>query len=177
MFTLLNRVAAVNWVPTMHNYEVATGLSRFIYSVGNKVNFDFGTYIFQQTVKHAKTLAIKMPIAFPSLLCGIIVNQRPDVLVKEDMACRRDSAISFSAQDLNVDPNVGTSATSAMGRKKMISTLKETCKALEEKKLRLEAVIAGLELKEEQDQPKVNAEDDEEAEDHAAEDIDGSADF
>ncbi|KAK2449013.1 hypothetical protein QL285_008251 [Trifolium repens] len=93
------------------------------------------------------------------------------------MACRRDSTISFSAQDLDVDPNVGTSATGAMGRKEMISTLKETCKALEDKKLRLEAVIAGLELEEEQDQPEVNAEDDEGAEDHAAEDTDGSADF
>ncbi|KAK2449012.1 hypothetical protein QL285_008250 [Trifolium repens] len=68
----------LTFMPTTHNYEVATGLARFIYCVGNKVNFDFGTYIFQQTVKHAKTLAIKMPIAFPSLLCGIIVNQRPD---------------------------------------------------------------------------------------------------
>ncbi|KAK2408498.1 hypothetical protein QL285_044004 [Trifolium repens] len=118
-----------------------------------------------------------MPIAFPSLLCGIFVNQRPDVLVNEDMACRRQSAISFSAQDLNVDSNVSTSATGALSRKEMISTLKETCKALEEKKTRLEAVIAGLELEEEQDKPKVNAEDDEEAEDHAAEDTDGSADF
>ena len=55
--------------------------------------------------------------------------------------------------------------------------MKETCKALEEKKTRLEAVIAGLELEEEQDQPEVNAEDDEEAEDHAVEDTDWSADF
>jgi hypothetical protein len=161
IFTLLNRVAVVNWVPTTHNYEVATGLARFIYCVGNKINFDFGTYIFEQTVKHAKTLAVKLPIAFPSLLCGIIVSQRSDVLVKEDMACRRDSAISFSAKDLDVDSNVGTSATTgAMSRKDMIATLKETCKALEEKKVRLEAVIAGLELEEEQDQPEVNAEDD-----------------
>jgi hypothetical protein len=164
-------------VPTTHNYEVATGLARFIYCVGNKVNFDFGTYIFEQTVKHAKTLAVKLPIAFPYLLCGIIVSQRSDVLVKEDMACRRESTISFSAKDLDVDSNVGTSATTgAMSRKDMIATLKETCKALEEKKLRLEAVIAGLEL-EEEPQPEVNAEDDEEAEDHAAEDTDGSADF
>jgi hypothetical protein len=98
-----------------------------------------------------------LPIAFPSLLCGIIVSQRSDVLVKEDMACRRESAISFSAKDLDVDSNVGTSATTgAMSRKDMIATLKETCKALEEKKVRLEAVIAGLELEEEQDQPEVN---------------------
>jgi hypothetical protein len=41
----------------------------------------------------------------------------------------------------------------------------------------LEAVIAGLELEEEQDQPEVNIEDDEEAGDPTAEDTDGSADF
>ncbi|WJX83434.1 hypothetical protein P8452_66097 [Trifolium repens] len=106
------------------------------------------------------------------------MSQRSDVLVKEDMACRRESAISFSAQDLDVDSNVGTSATTgAMSRKDMIATLKETCKALEEKKVRLEAVIAGLELEEEQDQPEVNVEDDEEAGDPRAEDTEGSEDF
>ncbi|KAK2382907.1 hypothetical protein QL285_070418 [Trifolium repens] len=178
MFTILNRIAAANWVPTTRNYEVATGLARFNYPVGNKINFDFGTYIFEQTVKHAKTLAVKLPIAFPSLLCGIIVSQRFDILVKEDMACRRDSAISFSAQNLDVGSHVGTSATTgAMSRKYMIVTLKDTCKALEEKKLRLEAVIAGLELEEEEDQAEVNAEDDEEAGDPTAEETDGSADF
>jgi hypothetical protein len=111
------------------------------------------------------------------LLCGIIVSQRPDVLVKEDMACRRESAISFSAQDLDVDLNVGTSATGAMSRKEMITTLKKTCKALEEKKLRLEDVIVGLELHEEQNQPEVNVEDDEEDDNPTAEDTDGSANF
>jgi hypothetical protein len=118
-----------------------------------------------------------LPIAFPSLLCGIIVSQRYDVLVKEGMACRRDSAISFSAQNLDVGSHVGTSATGGMSRKGLIATLKDTCKSLEEKKLRLEVVIAGLEFEEEQDQPEVNAEDDEEAGDHAANDTDGSEDF
>jgi hypothetical protein len=61
------------------------------------------------------TLAIKMPIAFPSLLCGIIVSQRPDVLVKEDMA--------FSAHNLDVGSNVGTSVAGAMSRKDMIGHL------------------------------------------------------
>ncbi|KAK2396314.1 hypothetical protein QL285_057971 [Trifolium repens] len=178
MFTILNRIATANWVPTTHNYEVATGLARFIYPVGNKVNFDFGTYIFKQTVKHAKTLVVKLPIAFPSLLCGIIVSQRSDVLVKEDLACRRDSAIFFSAQNLDVGSHVSTSATGAMSRKDMIATLKDTCKAVEEKKLRLEAVITCLELEEEKDQSEVNADmNNEEAGDPTAEDTDGSEDF
>lgn len=93
------------------------------------------------------------------------------------MACRRDSANSFSAQNLDVGSHVSTSATGGMSRKGMIATLKDTYKSLEEKKLRLEVVIAGLEFEEEQDQSEVNAEDDEEAGDHAANDTDGSEDF
>jgi hypothetical protein len=74
--------------------------------------------------------------------------------------------------------NVGTSATGALSRKDMIATLKDTWKALEEKKLRLEAVIAGLELEEERDQPEDNAElDDEEAGDSTEEDTEGSEDI
>jgi hypothetical protein len=65
------------------------------------------------------------------------------------MACRRESLISFSAQQLNVTPDVGTSGSNtAMSRKDIIAALKDTCKALEEKKLSLEAIIASLEQEE-----------------------------
>jgi hypothetical protein len=175
MFTILNRIDAANWVPTTHNYEVATSLARFIYPVGNKINFDFGTYIIEQTIKHVKTLAVKLPIAFPSLICGIIVSQRPDILVREDIACKRDSDISFNAKQLDVTPDVGTSATpGGMTMKDMIAMLKDTCKALEEKKLGLEAVIAGLELEEAEENAQVN---EEEAGNSEAENTDGSDAF
>lgn len=178
VFNILNRIAAANWVPTTHNCDVATGLARFIYAVGNKINYDFGTYIFDQTVKHAKTLAVKLPIAFPSLLCGIILSQRPDILGKEDMACRRETAISFSLKQSDVTPDVGTSSsTSVMSRKDMIAALKETCKALEEKKTKLEAVIAGLELEDEQTMAEDEELEEEEPNDSEAEETDGSQDI
>ncbi|MCH96031.1 envelope-like protein, partial [Trifolium medium] len=67
-YALLNIIAVVNWVPTSHSSDVATGLGRFIYVVGTKTKFDFGSYIFEQTVKHSKSLAVKIPIAFPTIL-------------------------------------------------------------------------------------------------------------
>ncbi|MCI25855.1 envelope-like protein, partial [Trifolium medium] len=76
-YAILNKIAAINWVPTTHSSDVATGLGRFIYAVGTKTPFDFGSYIFDQTIQHAKSLAVKMPIAFPTLLCSIILNQHP----------------------------------------------------------------------------------------------------
>jgi len=40
---------------------------------------DFGAYIFEQTIKHAKTDVVKFPIAFPTLLCNIILDQYPSI--------------------------------------------------------------------------------------------------
>jgi hypothetical protein len=112
-------------------------------------------------------------------LCGIIISQRPDILIREDITCKRDSAISFSTNQLDVTPDVGTSAApGGIPRKAMIALLKDTCKALEEKKLSLEAVIAGLELEEEQAEAEENVQvNEEEAGDSAAENTDGSDAF
>ena len=49
-------------------------LDKFIYVVRSKAKMKFGAYIFEQNIKHAKTYAIKFPIAFPTLLCSIILD-------------------------------------------------------------------------------------------------------
>ncbi|XP_058774620.1 uncharacterized protein LOC131648903 [Vicia villosa] len=73
-YAMLHKIGAANWVPTNHKSTIAIVLGRFIYTVGTKAKFDYGTYIFEQTMKHAGSLSIKGPIAFPSLICGIILN-------------------------------------------------------------------------------------------------------
>ncbi|MCH95220.1 envelope-like protein, partial [Trifolium medium] len=94
-YALLNKIAAVNWVSTTHSNNVATGLSKFIYVVGTRTPFDFGSYIFEQTILHGKTLAVKMPIAFPTLLCDIILAQHPGICTDSDMPSRRESDLSL----------------------------------------------------------------------------------
>jgi hypothetical protein len=151
-FVVLNRIAAANWVLTTNTCDMATGLSKFIYAVGNKINSDFGTYVFYQTMKDAKTLSIKLHIAFPSILCGIILSQHSEILGKEDVACKRDSPLTISTRLFEVGhaPDIArtssTATRSTMSRKDMIATMKETCQALEEKKLKLEGHNAGMEL-------------------------------
>ena len=78
-YSILNRIVVINWVPTTHSSDVATRLGKFIYVVGSKSKMDFGTYIFEQTVKHAKTDAIRFLIAFPTLLCSIILDQHHNI--------------------------------------------------------------------------------------------------
>lgn len=52
-YVLLHRIGAANQVPTNHTSTIATGLGKFIYIVGTKATFDFGSYVFEQTMKHA----------------------------------------------------------------------------------------------------------------------------
>ncbi|XP_058726249.1 uncharacterized protein LOC131597575 [Vicia villosa] len=73
-YAMLHKIGAANWVPTNHKSTISIVLGRFMYDVGTKVKFDYGAYIFDQTIKHAGSFSIKGPIAFPSLLSGIILD-------------------------------------------------------------------------------------------------------
>ena len=61
---------------------MATGLARFIYVVGTRSPFAFGSYILDETVLHGKSCTVKMPIVFPTLMCDIILAQHPDICTK-----------------------------------------------------------------------------------------------
>ncbi|XP_045831598.1 uncharacterized protein LOC123922992 [Trifolium pratense] len=57
-YAILNRIGSTNWVPTKHATNVATNLGRFIYAVGTKVDYDYGSFIFDQTIKHIGSTAV-----------------------------------------------------------------------------------------------------------------------
>ncbi|PNY16757.1 envelope-like protein, partial [Trifolium pratense] len=56
LYAILNKIAAHNWVPTTHSSDVARDLGKFIYVV-----------------------------AFPTLLCSVILEQHPDILRDSDV--------------------------------------------------------------------------------------------
>ncbi|XP_058774636.1 uncharacterized protein LOC131648922 [Vicia villosa] len=114
-----NKIEAAKWVPTNHKSTISVVLGRFLYVVGTKANFDYGTYIFDQTMKHAGSFSIKGPIAFPSLLCGIILNQYPNILNEHDTVCKRESPLAFHYklfQGTHVPDIVMTSAETSKSR-------------------------------------------------------------
>ncbi len=51
---------------------------------------DFGTYIFEQTIKHAKIDAIRFPIDFLTLLYSIILDQHPNIKITSDVPKKRE---------------------------------------------------------------------------------------
>ncbi|XP_057444249.1 uncharacterized protein LOC130736430 [Lotus japonicus] len=60
-YAILDRNGAVNWVPTQHNSGVSTTLAKLIYKIGTSTDFDFGSFVFEQTMKNVDTCAVKLP--------------------------------------------------------------------------------------------------------------------
>ncbi|KAH1265194.1 hypothetical protein GmHk_01G000949 [Glycine max] len=157
-YAILHRIGAANWVPTNHTSTVATGLGKFLYAVGTKSKFNFGNYIFDQTVKHSESFAVKLPIAFPTVLCGIMLSQHPNILNNIDSVMKRESPLSLHYklfEGTHVPDIVSTSgkaaASGAVSKDDLIAELKDTCKVLEatikattEKKMELERLIKRL---------------------------------
>ena len=96
--------------------------------------FDYGSYIFYQTIKHANTCATKLPIAFPTLICGSILQQHPGILSTLDSRSKSGAPLSLHRklfEGEHVPDIVSTSAgaenkTTSKGG--MIIELTEVCK-------------------------------------------------
>ncbi|XP_058784281.1 uncharacterized protein LOC131659056 [Vicia villosa] len=155
-YAMLHKIGAANWVLMNHKSTISTVPGIFLYVVGTKAKFDYGSYIFDQTMKHAGSFSIKGPIAFPSLMCGIILDQYPNILNEHDVVYKRESPLAFHYklfQGKHVPDIVMTSAeTSKSGalvsKAEVIAMLKETCKELESRKISLEKMISTLEMDE-----------------------------
>ncbi|XP_045794053.1 uncharacterized protein LOC123888927 [Trifolium pratense] len=155
-YALLNKTGAANWVPTTHSNSVATGLAKFIYVVGTSTVFDYGTHIFNATILHGSSTAVKMPIAFPTLICGIILSQHPDICTNSDVPVSRPSALTMDFRLLEgthaADIAVASLKKPAAGmtKRQMIANLREVSKMLGEKKELVDGVIQALELEQSQ---------------------------
>ncbi|XP_045791671.1 uncharacterized protein LOC123886395 [Trifolium pratense] len=153
-YTILNRIASVNWVPTTHASDIATSLGKLIYMIGTGTKFNAGQYIFNQVVQHAKTSVSKQPIAFPTLICDIILSQHPHIRHEGESAKKRATPLAIHqklyskqhAPDI-VGPS-NAAADTPMTRKEMIAMLEANCKELDEKKLQFERMIHALRVEE-----------------------------
>jgi len=140
-YAILNRIGATNWVPTTYSSYIATGLGKFIYVVGTKAKMDFGNYVFEQTVKHTKTDVVKFPIAFPTLMCSIVLDQHPNLKTSTDVPKKRESPLTLHYKlfgSSHVPYIVGTFETvptvGLMTRQEIVAALKDTCVMMDERK-------------------------------------------
>ncbi|XP_050915304.1 uncharacterized protein LOC127130317 [Lathyrus oleraceus] len=134
-YAILHKIGAANWVPTNHISNIANTLGRFIFAVGTKVKFDYGRFMFEQIIKYTTTNAVKLPIAFPSMIYGIILNQHPGILCSSDLPSRRKPTLSVHYklfEGSHVEDIVMTSALKRPASK--VGTIAELKETLEQAK-------------------------------------------
>ncbi|XP_050916693.1 uncharacterized protein LOC127131842 [Lathyrus oleraceus] len=137
-YVVLHRIGDANWVPINHTSNITTGLGKFIYIVGTKSSFDFGSYVFDQTMKHVVSYAMKMPIAFPLLICGVIVSQHPSILISSNSICKRNPSLSLHYRLFTrkyvpyIVMTSGQTSSRHTTRIGVLAELKDTCKTLDE---------------------------------------------
>ncbi|XP_058768651.1 uncharacterized protein LOC131642421 [Vicia villosa] len=126
-YAMLHKIGAANWVPTNHKSTISAVLGRFMYVVGTKAKFDYGAYIFDHTMKHARSFMCKTesPLAFHyKLFQGKHV---PNIVMTSAETSKSGASV---------------------GKAEVITILKETCKELEARKMSLEQMIRTLEMDE-----------------------------
>lgn len=156
-YVILHRIYVVNWVPTNHTSTIASGLGKFIYVVSKRKDFDFGAYIFNQIMKQAFSSAVKIPICFPSLFCGIILKQHPGILLVVASVKKRESRLTLHYKLFGGAHVIDIVLTSSQvpgpitSKKGIIAPLKETYSELDNSigistasKIKLESLIKAL---------------------------------
>ena len=94
-YAILHKIGAANWAPSSHTSSVPAHMARLIYAIGTKSAMDFGNYVFDLTMKHGDTFAVKLPIAFPCLLTELILSQHPDLLRADEKETPKSKPLNF----------------------------------------------------------------------------------
>jgi RNase P/RNase MRP subunit p29 len=134
-----------------------------LHAIGTKSHFDFGSFVFEQTLKHGDSYAVKMPIAFPCLLTELIISQHPDIVRASEEESPKSSPLNFDyrlfvgthVRDIEDQPakEAGISGmVSEPVKEDLLSELIDISKALQEtisictaKKTRIDKLIMQLE--------------------------------
>lgn len=83
-YDVLNKIGSSNWAPTNHSLGITTTYAKLIFQMGTKAKMNFGEYVFKKTMKHVDSFDVRLPIIFPYLLIGIILNQQSKAVHHEE---------------------------------------------------------------------------------------------
>lgn len=59
---------------------------------------DYGKFVYKQVMRHVGSEAIKIHIAYPSFMCGIMLRKHLGILIEDEVksSCTATAKISFS---------------------------------------------------------------------------------
>ncbi|KAI5390133.1 hypothetical protein KIW84_075457 [Lathyrus oleraceus] len=94
-YDVLNRNGPTNWEPINHSSGITITLAKLIFQIGTKTKMNIGEYVFEKTMKQVDSFVVKIPITFPCLLNGIILNQHPGFLHLEEAQNKKAVSLAF----------------------------------------------------------------------------------
>ncbi|XP_057432424.1 uncharacterized protein LOC130725192 [Lotus japonicus] len=164
MYVVLFKIGCANWMATNHFSGVTPPLARMLYLIGTRGEFDFGKLVFDQTLKHAGSYAVRLPILFPCLLSELIVKQHPHVVRADEPQGKRPLPLKFDyhlfagthVPDIVLSASKGsasTSGTQAVGSSKddilaefraVSKSLDDTIQACKIRKLNVDKLIKAM---------------------------------
>ncbi|XP_057445590.1 uncharacterized protein LOC130737756 [Lotus japonicus] len=94
-YAVLYKIGTANWMATNHLSGVTPSLARMLHLIGIAGEFDFGKLLFEQTLKHVGSYAVKLPILFPCLLSEIIAHQQPTIVRADESQGKKPLPLRF----------------------------------------------------------------------------------
>ena len=166
-YAILHKISAANWAPTSHTSTINASLARLLFAIGTKSKLDLGSYVFEQTLKHGESFAVKMPIAFPCLITEMIISQHPAILRDNEEEFPKGHPLNFDyrlfvgthVKDIEDQPAKESGHSGLMTepvKEDVLSELIDTSKALQEtirictdKKIRIDKLIMQIQAEKE----------------------------
>ncbi|XP_057452952.1 uncharacterized protein LOC130744818 [Lotus japonicus] len=94
-YAVLYKIVTENWMATQHLSGVTPPLAIILYLIRTGGDFDFGNFVYEQTLKLAGSFAVKLPILFPCLLSRLIVHQYPNIVRAEEPLGKKPLPLMF----------------------------------------------------------------------------------
>ncbi|XP_019175569.1 PREDICTED: uncharacterized protein LOC109170887 [Ipomoea nil] len=74
-YAILQKIALVNWMPSLHESKVKRSLAELLYKIGKGIKVNLGTYIHSQITNIAEDSVSKTCLIFPSLIYSLLAKQ------------------------------------------------------------------------------------------------------
>lgn len=83
-YAILHMIGLTNWIPSIHESIVSPQLAHLLFQLGTEVYVDFGSFIYEQIMRHTDSFAIKLLISFLRLICGLLLSQHLEIVTDKD---------------------------------------------------------------------------------------------
>lgn len=93
---IIYKIGVANRIPYSYRWGITSTLASLLYYIGTRVALNFRDYAFDQVVKKAKSYEVELPIVFTSLISGILIKQKSDIVIVEDEIGVSPRLLNFS---------------------------------------------------------------------------------